>query len=252
VELIIYDLSDAQRSIFVGRMVVLHGASQIGDLDADLRRALNVGLPLGHEDVFVGRLWAWWDRVVIDLLQGAATTIGALEVRQYISDLRDQFVSDNLPTLVDRGDFDPATEENYSGRAFVEQLRWISFTNTLLQKAIVDYYRAFTQSARWIEDHLVGLNELDAFEDNLKDEWERAFEYMIMRLGADATKERIANEGQALFRQVTEHSQVRVRSRYSEAFFTRGKCHEMADDGRVGWHPDFEERLKALLLGQAS
>jgi hypothetical protein len=245
-------LSDAQRSIFVGRMVVLHSASQIGDLDAELRKHLHLALPHGHEDVFVDRLWAWWYRVVVGLLQRATATISALEVAQHISDLRDQFTPDNLPTLVDRDDFDPATEGTYSSRAFVEQLRWISFTNTLLQKAIVDYYRAFTQSARWIEDHLVGLNELDTFEDNLKDEWERAFEFMILRLGDDATPDRIASEGQALFRQVTEQSQVRVRDRYSEGFFTRGKYHELADDGRVGWHPEFEERLKELLLGKAS
>jgi hypothetical protein len=246
------DLTDAQRSIFVGRMIVLDGANHIGDLDAELRKVLHPGLPQGHEDAFVERLWAWWYRIVVGLLQGAATKISALEVVQHISDLRDQFTADNLPTLVDRDDFDPATEGTYSSRAFVEQLRWISFTNTLLQKAIVDYYRAFTQSARWIEDHLVGLSELDAFEDNLKDEWERAFEFMILRLGDDATPARIANEGQALFRQVTEQSRVRVRDRYSEGFFTRGKYHELADDGRVGWHSDFEARLKDLLLGQAS
>jgi len=245
-------LSDAQRSIFVGRMVVLHSASQIGDLDAELRKHLHLALPQGHEDVFVDRLWAWWYRVVVGLLQRARATISALEVAQHISDLRDQFTPDNLPTLVDRDDFDPATEGTYSSRAFVEQLRWISFTNTLLQKAIVDYYRAFTQGARWIEDHLVGLKELDTFEDNLKDEWERAFEFMILRLGDDGTPDLIASEGQALFRQVTEQSQVRVRDRYSEGFFTRGKYHELADNGRVGWHPEFEERLKELLLGKAS
>jgi hypothetical protein len=246
------NLSDAQRSIFVGRMVVLHSASQIGDLDGELRKLLHVALPKGHEDAFLDRLWAWWYRVVVGLLQRAATTISALEVIQHISDVRDEFTADNLPTLVDREDFDPATEGTYSDRVFVEQLRWISFNNTLLQKAIVDYYRAYTQSAKWIEDHLVGINELDDFEDNLRDEWQRAFEFMVLRLGADATPERIATEGQDLFRQVTEQSQVRVRDRYNEVFFTRGKYHELADDGRVGWHSEFEQRLRDLLLGQAS
>lgn len=245
-------LSDPQRSIFVGRMIVLGSASQIVDLDRELRKVLHTTLPQGHEDVFIDRLWAWWYRIVVGLLQSVGTTISALDVTQHISDLRDQFSADNLPTLVDRDDFDPATEGSYAGRAFVEQLRWISFTNTLLQKAIVDYYRAYTQSARWVEDHLVGLAELDNYADNLKDEWERAFEFMILRLGDNATPDRIAEEGQALFRQVTEQSQVRVRDRYNESFFTRGKYHELADDGRVGWHPDFEERLKQLLLGQAS
>lgn len=245
-------LSDAQRSIFVGRMVVLHGASQIDDLDAELRKLLRVGLPYGQEDLFMDRLWAWWYRIVVGLLQRWKATISTLEVTQQISDLRDQFASGNLPTLVNVDDFDSTTEGMYSGRTFVEQLRWISFSSNLLQKAIVDYYRAYTQSARWVENHLVGLNELDAFEDNLKDEWERAFEFMTLRLGADPPPERIAIEGQTLFRQVTEQSKIRVRNRYDEAFFTRGKYHELADDGVVGWHLEFEGRLKALLFGEAS
>ena len=243
-------MSEAQRSVFVGRMIVLDSASNIGDLDADLRKQLHLVLPRGHENVFVDRLWAWWYRVVISLLQDTSRKISALGVSEFISDLRDQFAPDNLPTLVDRDDFDLTTEDDYSNRNFVEQLRWISFTNTLLQKAIVDYYRAFTQSARWIEDHLVGFSELDEFEENLKDEWARAFEFMKLSLGEDAAPDRVADEGRTLFLLVTEQTRVRVRDRYSEGFFTRGKYHELADDGRVGWHRDFEGRLEELLLGQ--
>ncbi|MHB1638847.1 MAG: ABC-three component system protein [Candidatus Dormibacteria bacterium] len=245
-------LTDAQRSLFVGRIRVLDGATQIHDLDPELRKLLHLALPRGHEDVFMDRLWAWWYRIVVRLLQRRSGTVTVLEVTEKISDLRDQFTADNLPTLVDREDFDPAMEATYSSRPFVEQLRWISLTNTLLQKAIVDYYRAYTQSDKWIEDHLVGLNELDAFEATLKDEWERAFEFMVLGLPPDASPDRIVSEGRALFRQVTEQSQVRVRDRYSEGFFTRGKYHELADDGRVGWHREFQQRLQDFLLGEAS
>jgi hypothetical protein len=245
-------LTDSQRSIFVGRIFVLDGAFEIDNLGGELRKLLHLALPHGHEEVFLDRLWAWWYRVVVTLLKRQSTTISALEVTQYVSDLRDTFTADNLPTLVDIDDFDPASEVSYSGRVFVEQLRWISLSAPLLQKAIVDYYRAYTQSSRWIEDHLVGLNELDSYEANLRDEWERSFEFMLLRLGPSASSERIDEESQSLFLQVTEQCGVRVRDRYNEVFFTRGKYHELADDGRVGWHPEFGQRLKDLLLGQAS
>jgi hypothetical protein len=245
-------LTNSERSIFVGRMRVLDGTSQIQNLDADLRMLLHYALPYGHEDVFMERLWAWWYRVVIGLLQRRSGTISALEITEKVSDLRDQFTAENLPTLVDREDFDPDTEASYSRRPFVEQLRWIALTSTLLQKAIVDYYRAYTQSEKWVENHLVRLSELDDFETNLKDEWERAFQYMVLGLSPDASPARVASEGRSLLRQVTEQSQVRVRDRYNESFFIRGKYHELADDGRVGWHREFQERLQTLLLGDAS
>jgi ABC-3C protein len=246
------DLTDPQRTIFVGRIQVLDNANQIQDLDGDLRKELHLVLPHGHEDVFMGLLWAWWYQIAVGLLRRDATTISALDIKEKISDLRDQFAVDNLPTLVGPGDFDPATEGEYTTRVFVQQLHWISLTNSLLQKAIVDYFRAYTQSARWVEDHLVGLEELDSFEDKLRDEWERAFEFMKMRLPADADADRLVSEGQMLFRAVAEQTLIRVRDRYSEAFFTRGKYHELADKREVGWHPAFVERLNDLLFGAAS
>jgi hypothetical protein len=245
-------LKGAQRTIFVGRIQVLDNANQIQNLDGELRKELHLVLPHGHEDVFMGLLWAWWYQIAVGLLRRDATTISALDVKDKISDLRDQFTADNLPTLVAPGDFDPATEGEYTTRVFVQQLNWISHTNPLLQKAIVDYFRAYTQSAKWVEDHLVGLDELNAFEDNLRDEWERAFEFMKLRLPADAHADRLVSEGQSLFRGVTEQTRIRVRDRYSEAFFTRGKYHELADKREVGWHPEFVERLEELLFGAAS
>jgi hypothetical protein len=244
-------LTPAARSIFVSRMRVLDNSAQIQDLDDQLRAELRLVLPPNNEDLYMDRLWAWWYRVAVSLLRREAATISGLEVAAKVADLRDQFSTATLPTLVGRDDFDPETEQEYSGRVFVEQLRWISLNDVLLQKAVVDYYRAYTQSARWIENHLVGLTELDDFEANLKDEWERAFEFMRLRLPADAEDDDVARAGQDLLRMVTERSQVRLRQ-YSEAFFTRGKYHELADDGRVGWHPEFSARLERLLLGQAS
>jgi hypothetical protein len=35
---------------------------------------------------------------------------------------------------------------------------------------------------------------------------------------------------------------VTVRSRYTDPFFARGKRHELADDGPVGWHPEFQAK----------
>lgn len=37
-----------------------------------------------------------------------------------------------------------------------------------LDKAMVDYYRAYTQTVLCLEDDLVGIDELKWFEDNLE------------------------------------------------------------------------------------
>jgi hypothetical protein len=84
----------------------------------------------------------------------------------------------------------------------------------------------------------------------LRDEWERAFADMLDDLDNEADsadEETKARLGRALLRRLTDSTAVTVRRRYNDAFFARGKRHELADVGRVGWHPDFERRLEDLL-----
>jgi hypothetical protein len=242
------ELPDTDRVVFVERMYVLDAEPTLGDeLDADLRRALYLVLPKDHETTFVEQLWGWWHRVIVDLLRKTRGTVTALDLKAKVDDLRNAFAGDNLPTLVRRDDIDFDVEQTYASRPFVEQLRWIAFTATLLQKAMIDYYRAYTQSALWLEDNLVALDEVADFEADLKDEWERQFEFMKLKLPRDSDDQAQQQAGQELFRLVTESSSVQLRA-YNEPFFTHGKLHALADDGRIGWHPDFQARLEALLL----
>ena len=245
------DLPEPDRAVFVDRIYVLDAAPTIGDaLDAQLRRALYPVLPKDHEQAFIDQLWGWWHRLAVALLRRERGTVTALDVKAKVDELRNSFAGDNLPTLVRREDIDFDVEQTYARRPFVEQLRWIGLTAKLLQKAMIDYYRAYTQSALWVEDNLVALDELQDFEADLVDEWERQFEFMTMKLPEGADKGEQRRAGEELFRLVTENSSVRLRA-YDEPFYTHGTLHGLADDGNVGWHPEFQVRLKALLLGGA-
>jgi len=246
------DLSDPERAVFVSRIYVLDGAPTIGqELDAELRRALYFVIPTEHQAAFVDLLWGWWHRIVVTLLRKERGNVTALELKAKVDELRDSFARENLPTLVRPEDVDENIETAYAARPFVEQLRWIALTAVLLQKAMIDYYRAYKQSQLWLEDNLIALDEMTDFEARLKDEWERQFEFMKLKLPADADDQIQQEAGQQLFQLVTQNSTVRVRA-YEEPFFTRGKLHALADEGHVGWHPAFQERLVALLLGKAN
>lgn len=242
-------LADADRAAFVERIYVLDHEPAIGqELDEQLKSVLYWGVPQQHTTLFIERLWGWWHRVVIQVLRRNRATISALDLKAKIDDMRNAFAGDNLPTLVELHDVTFNVEESFAQRPFVEQLRWIAFTATLLQKAMIDYYRAYTQSALWLENNLIAFDELATYEATLRDEWERQFELMRLALPAEAAEATQQQTGRELFRLVSEQSAVRMRA-YGEVFFIRGKLHELADDGRVGWHRDFHARLEALLVG---
>ena len=194
-------------------------------------------------------LWGWWDAQAVAMLRGLRTGVGVSEVSQKLNDLRDQFTLDRLPTTVALRDVDvDVVTAAYQDHPFVAQLDWINWPPLNLQRAIVDYFRAYTQTARWVDEDLIGLDELQQFEDELVDEWQREFEFMQIDLGNNATEQAKQAAGTKLLRDLLDATEVRVRARYDDAFFAKGKRHELADSGRVGWHVDFEERVRSLLL----
>jgi len=52
--------------------------------------------------------------------------------------------------------------------------------------------------------------------------------------------------GRALYNKIQDKD-IRIRERCSEPFVMRGSYHSLANKLLVGWHIDFETRLKELL-----
>lgn len=245
-------LEPGERSALVSRITVLGGQPHIEDLDAELRNELYWALPGGHEALFLGLVWDWWLAQAIHLLTRQVTRVDGLAVRAAIDDLRDKFSDDNLPTLVGRDEFDAATIDEYRERVFVQQLDLIEPPRLILEKAIQDYFRAYNQSALWIENNLVGMVEIERFEADLCDEWEREFAWMTSQLSPTASDEEKRASGRELLRRCLDTTRIQIRDNYREPFFVRGRLHQLADQRRAGWHPDFQAALEALLIGVAS
>ena len=206
-------LSAADQGIFLSRIFMLDSAPHLEDVDAEARRALGWALPKDHEDLFMHMLWGWWDEQAIGILRHRRGGITVPEVYQKVNDLRDQFTLDRLPTLAEMRDADPAELfAAYNGYPFVAQLEWISWPRVNLQKAVIDYFRAYTQTARWVSEDLIGLDELQRFEDELVDEWEREFEFMCIDLGENAGEADKQKAGSKLLRQLLDATAVRVRA----------------------------------------
>lgn len=241
-------LEEAERDIFVGRIYVLDGAPQAGaELEKAVEEALHFALPLSHEKSFLEQLWGWWHRQAVEILRRERDTVNGMDIRLKVQEIADGYKPDNLPTLVERDDVDIDVEKTYGDQVFVTQLRWVLHSAQMLQKAMMDYYRSYVQRAQWVDRDLIGISELEKFEDNLVDEWERAFDAMNLQLGDEADDDAMQKAGHALFQEISNQTAVKVRERYTEPFFMRGQLHEFADKGRVGWHPDFQGRLKELL-----
>jgi C-terminal domain 7 of the ABC-three component (ABC-3C) systems/Cap4, dsDNA endonuclease domain len=248
------------RNNLLNRVRVLDAQMPPEDLDVSVREALAYALPTGGRHVenrFVAQVWHYWAAVAIDMLTGKRASVSVTEVRTYVRELRNSYTTENLPTTVPLSSVTEKHVQLYVGAHFVKQLNLIDYAGPSLRNAIIDYHRAVTQETEWLSDSLLDIQELRRFEEELRFEWTREFSNMVQDLELDHLSPEDAEEvkrraGRKLVNYLLNSTAVTVRAHYNEGFYGRGKRHELAGHRdvtqRIGWHPDFVERLEALAV----
>ena len=240
------------RTAILERVIVHDASPTIDDLDGELRQEVYWAAGREHHATFLERLEGWWFRTVLRQLGGTpANRIGSVEVEAQMSDLREQFKQGALPIDDDLLEFtlDDTTRAAHESSMFVRQLELVQAGKRRIAAAIRDYYRAFEQRSRWLRDDLVVGMDLHKYERRLLEEWELVFEAMRDELG-DATAEDAKVTAAQSVLKWAERTPFPIRPQVTEPFVSRGSFHMLSDEGRIGWHPEFRDRLAVLLARQ--
>ena len=245
--------SGANRKKLLENVFVLDAAPTIMDLNSDLKTEVFWAVERRHHDAFLERLEGWWFRRALKQLSSTslADRILAAEIESQMSDLREQFKQESLPIDDDllTFDLDEATQAAHATSSFVRQLEIIAAGKRRIAAAVRDYYRAFEQRSRWLRNDLLLIGDLSQYEWRLVQEWELVFEAVKDDLGeaaAEGAKQKAARE----VLKWGESASLPIRPNVTEPFVARGSLHMLADEVRLGWHPDFRDRLAALLQSE--
>jgi hypothetical protein len=144
---------------------------------------------------------------------------------------------------------DDATKAAHEDSIFVRQLELVKAGKRRIVAAIQDYYRAFEQRSRWLRDDLVVGIDLHKYEKRLTEEWELVFEAMRDELGDAATDEGKEKAARSVLAWA-ERTVIPIRPSVTEPFVSRGSLHMLSDEVRIGWHPEFRDRLVVLLASK--
>mgnify|MGYP001191500344 CR=1 FL=1 len=247
--------SATERKKLIESVVVFDAAPTIMDLDGELKTEVFWAIERKQHDAFLERLEGWWLRRSLKQLASVAVEdrVLATEIEAQMSDLREQFKQDSLPIDDDllTFDLDEVTQVAHASSAFVRQLEIIAAGKKRIAAAVRDYYRAFEQRSRWLRNDLLLIGDLTQYERRLLEEWELVFEAVKDDLGvntAEEAKQRAARE----VLKWAERVSLPIRPSVTEPFVTRGSLHMLADEVRIGWHPDFRNRLATLLGAKES
>jgi len=243
------DTGKKERDRLLSKVIVIDAAPTITDMDTDLQQEVYWAVEQQHISAFLDQLEGWWFRkVVIQLNDPGLHHIGGPEIDSQMGDLREQFRRDSLPIHDDLIDFilDEETEKAHADFTFVKQLELVKVGKRRIAISIRDFYRAFEQRSRWVRDHLVVELDLHQYEKRLTEAWEVVFEAMRDELGDSATEDSMEQAARAIL-SWAEKNVLSIRPNMDEPFISRGSFHMLADDERIGWHPDFESRLASIM-----
>ena len=244
------ELSLDEQRLLLKNMQVLDSSPNINDTKGHILRLLEFTTRPEYLEPLFQRLEGWWFQKVINQLNSlscSSNTISFNELRSFIFDLQDQFHHDNLPIDFPRPSDDEKFELPQNNNIFIKQLELIMINEKRIHKAMSDYYRAYYQRSSWIQDGLIFPNEIENYEKNLVDEWERYFESMKECLEDDSTDSQKEKVGKNFFYSIDQKCDLYIRPKCTEPYVTRGSYHMLSDQLRIGWHVDFFKRLKHLI-----
>lgn len=247
------DSDRSDRLALLGRVHIIAGDAAISDVDDLVAAELAIMVRPEHMTLFLERLWGWWDGVCISILHrgdGRPRAVGASELYNKTRDLRDDFTKGALPIDISLAEVDEADIESHYTKVFVEQLKFINVHGKNLKLSVINYHRAYNQTARWLTDGDLVEEDLSAYEREIVSEWQIHFEDMCDRLADQGTVTEAdqIRAGRDLFQLLRESNETLIRKNFTESFLSTGTRHIMADRRALGWHPDFENRLKTLVL----
>ncbi len=247
-------MNEYAREALVSQIVIEDGSPHASEINSELAKIFRYAYPIGRDEVFMQLLKGWWYGIAVRLLDRSLPAVAGQDLIAQVHEISDQLRSDSLP--IDPNSMlqnDHAVVESYKDREFVQQLLWIALDDDRLWKAIRDYHRSFTLRSFWLRYQLLGESELSMFAFRLHDEWEQIFDSRIALMKRSGRTD-IDIVGQEVLEMLARESRAKLRERFEEPWFNRGMFHALADGElgyRIGWHPDFEEKLEGLLTNVA-
>ena len=229
-------LGDEQVHTLLNQIDVLDNHPNLVDVMGDIEGELILAAP-GHTPRAAEYLEGWWLGVVAStLVDDASAPIPVQHIIRKASEIGRSFGEDSLPL----DDPDKLGARGYSrddeGELFVQQMRVVGLSDSVIRRGAQDYYRAFAQRSKWARERLLLDTELSRYDAKLEDRWERKRDEELT-LTATSSESEKKSLGRRICLWAAQQS-FPLRN-VVEAWITAGSYQGLADRMKIGWHPDF-------------
>ncbi|SOY93388.1 conserved hypothetical protein [Cupriavidus taiwanensis] len=241
-------LSEREKLAFLACVVIMDGAPLVTDVEQALHAELRFAVPRKRITSALEALEGWWFTQMVRQLSspGGLSTLASQAIELRLDDIREQCRADVL--LVDneilQERLDQAALAGYAGHVFAKQVMLVTKNQTRLNRAITDYTRAYAQRSKWLRGDMLLAVDDERFRGELFDEWEIRFARTQESLEADPSEENCVAAGAEILAWVESDVECSLNTGMKAPWVARGTLHEMSDQRRVGWHPNYEALLE--------
>ncbi|HEY4250520.1 MAG TPA: ABC-three component system protein [Roseomonas sp.] len=227
----------------LSRIRLMPGQQNIRHIEDELAKRLTSVLPEDQPSV-AALMVEWWNRQIIHSHCGKRSkAIHRFELVKRHMEIVADIEHDNLVDYF-AAEIPPAT---YRSHPMVEkQINLVGGTETWLQRAVTNEWRARESRSRWSTQNPTWQERISKYDDRLAEEW--SYKHADMReecSGQDDDSKK--TKGREIlvwsFYEAPEKIEYLAASVTSPSY-VRGTYHILSISGRVGWHPDYSTKLE--------
>lgn len=237
-------LTNDQQKRLIKNISIADSSINLNEAKTNIKKCLCYSTAPDKIEALYHRLEGWFVGEVILQLQNQRAEITGKDVQDKILDIADSLKADNLPA-----DFTVsiATDEEqlspYRNKTFVKQLDVVGINSKLINHAISDYHRAFSQKSKWLRDGLINPTDEMQYDEKLVDDWERKFAILEDVSSTDDEIKKAAGKTFYESHYVKSQPIIHIKERFKEQYMITGSCQILSDKKKVGWHPDFKTKI---------
>ena len=236
------NLTNTMKEVLVGNIWVFDSAPNVICVRDKIEKELYYAAPAEQISELTDRMEGWWFRRVINaMVDQNLAKIPLADINNKVSDLREDFKVGNLILDENIEKMPSVSKWSNDERTFIYQMKLVDVSKIERMLAAHDFHRAYTQRSQWARKNLLLDDETDRYDRDLRDAWHRRFLSCTADLTEDCDDHTKITQGKKVFRWAREY-QKPLRNR-DEIWLSSGSFQILADEVRIGWHPDYEALL---------
>lgn len=233
-------LDPVQKALLVRNIWVFDDAPGIAGVRQEIEDLLHYAAAGGPVELLVDYLEGWWfAKVIQSLTEEGTPTIPVISIQSKVHEISQGFKLGSLPLDEEVDAMPPVSSLPTDERMLIRQMNLIEVSEKTALAAVHDYYRAADQRSRWARENLLLDGEVERYDRGLCDAWR--YKFLAVKEDAHDGDSKKAG-GKNVFRWACGFSRP-FRNR-DELWLSSGSFQILADNLRIGWHPDYESLLK--------